>query len=1004
VKVHSLELSAFGPYPNHARIDFDRLGADGLFLLHGDTGAGKTSLLDAVAFALFGTVPGARQDAGRLRCDRAPLHAETRVTLEVTVAGQRLRISRTPKYERAKSRGNGTTVSQATASLAWIGEPPPGRAPGGVDRIPEVAMIVTELLGMNADQFFQVVLLPQGDFARFLRADTDQRERLLEQLFNTSRFGTIEEWFAEARRVSGAALRGQQEVVRRIAAQIKQAAGWQPEVPLEPDRGWLAAVRDFVDGKRALTAEVAAQATIDRQMLGARHRDLAAADARVERLVRLRAAEQEVRLTEPERVRWRAEIDLAQRAAPVVEASAAAGRAEAALTVARAGRDAALGQFDALMVPSDRDLVSLNSTELRRPRAARAAAAAVRDRAGQLAGVVEEADRQQRELQQLVQLQTRVDTLLRQQAELTAESESLPVTIDVLADQLARDRATAMSLPDAQQRSDLAAAALRDAQQLPQARKAQQRAVDAAQQAVDLVQAATTDRLQLTQRRMDGMAAELARTLVDGANCPVCGSIRHPVPATDVETAVTAVEIEQAQKLELSAGIRRDAAVRKRAEADQAVAVLQARLAGRTTRELTDAAAAAAETLRIAAAAAASVPVLQRELLDLQQRCEQTRTRSHELDTAIASQRALIEPLVEGTRRRAELLTASKAEHQDVATRRQHLLTLADRLDRLDTAVQTVQAARESLTAAWAVVTAVLTDSGFADVAAAQQAATTDLAETGARLRHAEDAAVAVAAQLSDLADLDRELAGADPDVLHRQVVAAGTAAEAAERRATACFAEASAAAARQREVEKLSHDLVALWAALEPKVAADEELNALTETLLGRGNNRLTMSLRAYVLAAWLREVATAANARLRVLTGGRYSFVHTAGKESRGRSGGLGLDVLDEYSGKPRPTKTLSGGESFLASLALALGLADVVAAQSGAGLLNTMFIDEGFGSLDQESLDLVMETLDSLRGEGRVIGVVSHVDELRQRIPSRLRVLRGTSGSSVEMSVAI
>ncbi len=147
VKLHRLALSAFGPYPGQLDIDFDRLGADGLFLLHGDTGAGKTSLLDAVAFALFGTVPGARQEAGRLRCDQAAPQAETRVTLELTVSGQRFRISRTPKYERAKTRGSGTTVSQATASLAWIGTPPPGRAPGGVDRIPEVALIVTELLG-----------------------------------------------------------------------------------------------------------------------------------------------------------------------------------------------------------------------------------------------------------------------------------------------------------------------------------------------------------------------------------------------------------------------------------------------------------------------------------------------------------------------------------------------------------------------------------------------------------------------------------------------------------------------------------------------------------------------------------------------------------------------------------------------------------------------------------------------------------------------------------------
>ena len=209
MKLHWLEVSAFGPYPEPLRIDFDALATDGLFLLHGDTGAGKTSLLDAVAFALFGTVPGARQEAGRLRSDGAAPHTETRVTLELTVAEQRLRISRTPRYERPKSRGNGTTVAQATATLSWVGDPPPGRVAGGTDRIPEVGMAVTDLLGMNADQFFQVVLLPQGEFARFLRARTDEREELLERLFDTGRFGQVETWFADARRASAAELRAE---------------------------------------------------------------------------------------------------------------------------------------------------------------------------------------------------------------------------------------------------------------------------------------------------------------------------------------------------------------------------------------------------------------------------------------------------------------------------------------------------------------------------------------------------------------------------------------------------------------------------------------------------------------------------------------------------------------------------------------------------------------------------------------------------------------------------
>jgi exonuclease SbcC len=177
--------------------------------------------------------------------------------------------------------------------------------------------------------------------------------------------------------------------------------------------------------------------------------------------------------------------------------------------------------------------------------------------------------------------------------------------------------------------------------------------------------------------------------------------------------------------------------------------------------------------------------------------------------------------------------------------------------------------------------------------------------------------------------------------------------------------------------------------------------VSALADAIAGRGQNARALSLRSYVLAARLRQVAEVAGQRLSAMSSGRYSFVHSDEREARGRSGGLGLDILDAYSGLVRPAKTLSGGESFLASLALALGLADVVAAESGGRMLDTIVIDEGFGSLDSDTLDLVMSTLDDLRAGGRVVGVVSHVDEMWQRIPSRLRVRKAAAGSTVEIT---
>jgi exonuclease SbcC len=212
--------------------------------------------------------------------------------------------------------------------------------------------------------------------------------------------------------------------------------------------------------------------------------------------------------------------------------------------------------------------------------------------------------------------------------------------------------------------------------------------------------------------------------------------------------------------------------------------------------------------------------------------------------------------------------------------------------------------------------------------------------------------------------------------------------------------AVAKAARQRERDVSELGSLLRQTWAEVAPALAEYEELSALTDVVNGRGQNARKMSLRSYVLAARLEEVAVAGTERLRRMSDNRFSFVHTDEAGPRGTRGGLGLDVLDDYSGRVRSAKTLSGGETFLASLALALGLADVVAAETGGALLDTLFVDEGFGMLDPDTLDEVMNTLDELRAGGRVVGLVSHVEELRQRIPMRLRVHKSRTGSTVEV----
>src|SRR5699024_10117864 len=225
-------------------------------------------------------------------------------------------------------------------------------------------------------------------------------------------------------------------------------------------------------------------------------------------------------------------------------------------------------------------------------------------------------------------------------------------------------------------------------------------------------------------------------------------------------------------------------------------------------------------------------------------------------------------------------------------------------------------------------------------------------------------------------------------------------AAQEARADADAAVAALRTASTRADEVAELAAQFRSELDVLEPLEAEYAQLDALTEVVHGGGQSSRRMSLRSYVLAARLEEVAVAATARLRTMSNGRYSFVHSDAAGARGTKGGLGLDVLDDYSGAVRSTKTLSGGESFLASLALALGLADVVSAETGGAALDTLFVDEGFGTLDAETLDVVMNVLDELRAGGRVVGLVSHVEELRQRIPTRLLVSKGRAGSTLRL----
>lgn len=986
MRLHFLELAAFGPFPDRVAVDLDLLGSDGLFLLHGDTGAGKTTLLDAIAFALFGRVPGARNEAKRLRCDRAEPTTRTVVRLVATLGGHRVEIVRSPAYLRPKARGAGWTEEKHKVVLRWLDAPPEGFRSDGLTRAEEVGAAVRDLLGMSADQFFQVVLLPQGEFARFLRSDTAEREVLLERLFDTGRFGTVEDWFSTARRDSGVRVREGKQRIDQLIARVAEAA----DAPMCTDAStarWLADIRDRLADLAAATVEAAGRAAERAEWADeALTQDRSIAD-RVNRLRTLRSRQDELERSAGQRAGWRRALAAHAEAGPVVAAARAAARL--------AGRVQEVHrEVDELRVVAE-EWVAPREDVPKTAEDQRAGSAKARVEAGALAGLQLLARDQEADRLLLRRAERLLVTLGGEIVAVEAELAHLPAAGEALAHRVGLARAAAERLPALTARAGDAEAAataaravtVRQAEKMATATRLVV-AVDEHQRCVDL-------RQRLVQRRIAGMAAELAGSLLAGQACVVCGAADHPHPAPANAESVTGRQLAEAEKREHAASLQRQQAAGRDHEAAVVLAQAEHAAGGRTVAEAATAYRLAADDLDACAAAAADLLPAQQQWRISADRLAELSSRRQLIDARIKSATADRARLTDVVAERADRLDVACGGFPNITARREHLLRLADALDRLAAAAERLEAAELSGAEARTAVVRALESSSFRDLAEAEAAAAIDQADLLARLRSAEDELTGVTAQLSD-----PQLAGIDgiaaPDVGTAEVTAGD-----ARREARITALAAAAAVARRDQVAAAAGKLSEASRALEPLLTADAELAALTDVIHGRGQNARAMSLRTYVLAAKLAEVALSAGHRLAAMSGGRYTFVPSVDREAKSKAGGLGLDILDAFSGLVRPAKTLSGGESFLASLALALGLADVVAAEAGGRQLDTMFIDEGFGSLDAETLDMVMGTLDELRAGGRIVGLVSHVDELRQRIPSRLRIRRTAGGSQLELS---
>ena len=1005
-----LELVAFGPFVEPQVVDLATVAAHGLFLIHGPTGSGKSTLLDALTFALFGETSGSERSATDLVASMAD-GAEARVALEFSHAGTRYRVERTPRQRRRKRRGDGFADVNPTASLHRLDEGGPALL---VDGASQVTQAVVELLRCDAGQFRQTVVLPQGQFRRVIE-DDDTRARTLADLFATSRFAEVQRrlklYAAHLRQAVQASLDELAEL--RTARDASDAPALAQQV--DAARGHLdAAESAALDADGRLHAAIAARS--DGHAWADRFTALASAVTELERLAaeagavdadrqRLRT-DRAARDAEPAVRAWRdAEREAASRRALATEAVAADDAATASATetearravhgAGRVARDAAQAHVERL-APLAADVARL---------------ANVRAAATQASAVAAEA-------------KARLDDLEHRQREAEAASATSDAEIERL-------EPLAAHLGEARAEAAQATAALAAHDRLREA----ERALDATEDP-----AAAID-LEVLWRPL---ARALSTRLDAGAPCPVCGATDHPAPAHDGDgdaaraEAHSVLQATQATGLQLAAA-RASAAERIAAELRSAGwtadavperADLEAALEGRRMRQAeTERAAQELEHQRTKRADARQLlaellPAVAAARHELEGRREAATRATADLDALLARIQpehhdpAVFAAALEGARDAVASFDRAAEAWAAVSAKAAQDAALAT--ERRATAEAEAATAQDRAATRRREAAATLREAGFHGAAASVPPATGDASEA-MDVANVGEAAEAQAAAMLDPAlrnALERRVREHDDAVslqtAQRDALAAATAGRTppnvealdhavAEAQAARDTAAAARDAARDAHAA-LARDL-ARWRQLEVELGAREgrqrAAQHLADLVNGNAKGQTRLDLETYVLRRIFAGVLGHANAHLARMTGGRYQL-RLRDRSDELRSRGMELDVEDRHAGGARRrVATLSGGESFQASLALALGLSEAAERTSGAVELGALFIDEGFGSLDAHALDGVVRILRDLPlTQRRMVGVITHVDELKRRIEAQLLVTRDALGSRVDV----
>ena len=1086
--LHNLEFEAFMAYPKRQEINFDALNNAGVFLLNGPTGAGKTTILDAICYALYGETSSDRESAKLHSTYAAHSGTKPRVLLDVTLHGKRLRIDRTPAYNKPITRGARKGQMREESAKATLAELAPGADPADEkawtpisSSVAEVNRTIAERTHLTKEQFLKVVLLPQGQFAQFLKSKPKERKELLKKMFPVEHY---EQLFAA---LTEEAKTAQQEVAQDENTQ----RGY-----LERARAEMLALQSLLDAvdsdaeeaaeageetSEHLTAENVTAENVTAETLDAwvacgveRARETSAREKQEQqrltdeadrntRLLAERAqlqadwreyeqlCERRTRLTvrADEHKAQREELAQARAAAPL-HAQYAQVHAESQALAARQQEQAAcasaLDETGRALLAALRD--EETSAEVIFPEETTFAALPdfePAEQETQLEALLDTLRALQKKDAQLTDEEAAAAALLKQANALEqdrARAEKRLSDLTAQAEQLAEELA---GYSTADEERTLAAHLVTEAQQKHDAAQQMQQKLDAASAAVAAAQkqskrtataeqkaqekwqasaqqalAATEEFKNLQVLRLAQASSLLARELKDGEPCAVCGSVEHPAPAriAEGEQLVERADLDAAKEREDKAHkqartheLAKDRATKAHQEASEALAAARTQYETLAAQGECDVEQSAAQLQQAQTRLAQAQPRVtardgvlvkvervrgeqqkaQEALRTIEGAAVEAQTRHRDAAARCEAAAAQLAPAraAVGFAQRVEAVEGYRAAHQ-----------------RLARAVLLLGQARERHALAAAAAQRLLAESAFESAELVQAAVRTpervdalEQAVAAYELEHARllegfgrEAIVAVAARVAAGEQAPDDLQGVRERVEQLRAAAHRLTLREGERESVL------------RSLQALRGEYAAFRAQTAQRYDRAQMLANLAAAARGDtlGGYEHQVDLVSYVLGAEFERILQSASLHLDRMSEGRYGMVFSDHRAKGSRSGGgLNLEITDTWTGEPREASSLSGGESFLASLSLALGLAEVVQANNGGIELDTLFIDEGFGTLDAETLDMVMGTIESLRDSGRTIGLISHVEEMKNRIPAQIVVEKGQNGSSVRVN---